>query len=90
LYAIERVQKGGIYLYELIFAAVNSCHGDSGGSFALEHKGRWYIRGVVSLGIKQILTIKDKPTDTCNENFPSLFVDLASSMDWILQTVQPP
>jgi secreted trypsin-like serine protease len=75
----------------LIFAAVNACHGDSGGSFAIQRNtGKWYIRGVVSFGMVQTLIINNVAEKTCSEKSPSLFTDLAGSIDWILQTVQTP
>jgi secreted trypsin-like serine protease len=60
-----------------------ACKGDSGGSFALKNKGKWYLRGVVSFGISKFI----KKVGTCHDNYSSLFVDVTGYMDWIVKTV---
>jgi len=58
--------------------------GDSGGGFALEKGGKWFLRGVVSFGASK--TVEENVT-TCDPEIPALYVDLGEYMDWIVQTV---
>jgi secreted trypsin-like serine protease len=66
---------------------VGACNGDSGGGFALKKEGRWYLRGLVSFG-KTTKKVKDgKEVKICESKIPSLYVDLAAHMDWIVEHV---
>ncbi|CAB3376963.1 Hypothetical predicted protein [Cloeon dipterum] len=62
-----------------------TCKGDSGGSLAVQKYGRWFIRGIVSFGITKKVTVDDKQESFCMPNRYSLFVDVASYMDWIVE-----
>jgi hypothetical protein len=53
----------------------------------LEINNKWFLRGVISNGVEKNVVINEKPTPTCNPIYPSLFVDLANSMDWIVKEV---
>lgn len=44
---------------------------------------RWFLRGVSSSGIVKNIN-NDKDYATCDAKYPSLFVDLANNMDWIV------
>jgi secreted trypsin-like serine protease len=71
------------------FQGTSACNGDSGGGFVIEKEKKWFIRGIVSLGVvKNIYNGGGEyVTRVCNENFPSLYTDLAGSMQWIAQNV---
>jgi len=58
--------------------------GDSGGGFALEKDGKWFLRGVVSFGASK--TVQGNKT-TCDPKISALYVDLAEYMDWIVLIV---
>jgi len=67
-----------------VIAGVGSCNGDSGGGFALEKDGKWFLRGVVSFGAMKIV---NGNFTTCDLKLSALYVDLAEYMDWIVKTV---
>ncbi|XP_065336179.1 CLIP domain-containing serine protease B10-like isoform X2 [Cloeon dipterum] len=62
-----------------------TCNGDSGGSLSVEKDGRWFIRGIVSFGISKIVEFEGKNTTLCHSNEYTLFADVASYMDWIVE-----
>ncbi|KAF2896974.1 hypothetical protein ILUMI_09201 [Ignelater luminosus] len=55
------------------------CTGDSGAGFAMRRNGRWTLRGVVSVSLKD--------TGTCAVSKYSVFVDLAKFKIWLANTV---
>ncbi|XP_065336180.1 uncharacterized protein LOC135937042 [Cloeon dipterum] len=61
-----------------------TCNGDSGGSLSMK-KDRWFIRGIVSFGIAKKVNFKGEETSLCHPNHYSLFADVASYMDWIVE-----
>ncbi|XP_065336822.1 CLIP domain-containing serine protease B4-like [Cloeon dipterum] len=61
-----------------------TCNGDSGGSLSLKRIGRWFIRGIVSFGKSTTVRIKDNDTRVCHPYYYSLFTDVATYMDWIV------
>jgi len=68
----------------LLPVGVGSCVGDSGGGFALEKEGKWFLRGFVSFGASK--TVQGNKT-TCDARLSALYVDLGEYMQWIEQTV---
>ncbi|XP_065334847.1 complement factor B-like [Cloeon dipterum] len=62
----------------------STCNGDSGGSLSLKRLGRWYIRGIVSFGYPKIASIEGNPTKVCHPQYYSLFTDVASYINWIV------
>ncbi|XP_065336867.1 coagulation factor IX-like isoform X1 [Cloeon dipterum] len=62
-----------------------TCKGDSGGSLAVEKNGRWFVRGIVSFGITKKVLVDNEEESFCMPNRYSLFVDVASYMDWIVE-----
>ncbi|XP_065350193.1 uncharacterized protein LOC135946078 [Cloeon dipterum] len=62
-----------------------NCNGDSGGSLSVEKDGRWYIRGIVSFGKSEKVKFEGNETPLCPPNQYSLFADVASYMDWIVE-----
>jgi len=64
--------------------------GDSGGGFALSNQhGRWFLRGVVSYGatVNTTTTQDGEEVAVCDREVPSIYVDLAWYMDWIVRNV---
>ncbi|CAB3384776.1 Hypothetical predicted protein [Cloeon dipterum] len=61
------------------------CNGDSGGSLSVEKDGRWFIRGIVSFGKSKKVMFEGEERSFCHPNYYSLFVDVASYMDWIVE-----
>ncbi|XP_065335036.1 CLIP domain-containing serine protease B15-like [Cloeon dipterum] len=62
-----------------------TCNGDSGGSLSVEKNGRWFIRGIVSFGISKMVEFEGEERSLCHPNQYSLFVDVASYVDWIVE-----
>ncbi|XP_065347017.1 chymotrypsin B-like [Cloeon dipterum] len=62
-----------------------TCNGDSGGSLSVEKDDRWFIRGIVSFGRAKKVMLEGKNTSLCHPNQYSLFADVASYMDWIVE-----
>ncbi|XP_065336910.1 transmembrane protease serine 9-like [Cloeon dipterum] len=63
-----------------------TCNGDSGGSLSVEKDGRWFIRGIVSFGkSKKVKLVDGNEAWYCHQNYYSLFADVASYMDWIVE-----
>ncbi|XP_065335084.1 uncharacterized protein LOC135936256 [Cloeon dipterum] len=62
-----------------------TCKGDSGGGLAVEKDGLWFVRGIVSFGITKKVLVDDEEESFCMPNRYSLFVDVASYMDWIVE-----
>lgn len=56
---------------------VAPCNGDSGGPFTIFNNGRWYLRGIVSVGLK------DHATNKCDVNNYVMFTDVAQFLPWI-------
>ncbi|GAB0097626.1 hypothetical protein DMENIID0001_132860 [Sergentomyia squamirostris] len=52
------------------------CQGDSGGGYAFDNSGKWYLRGLVS-------TSPSSGQGTCNLNEYVVFVDILKFIDWI-------
>jgi secreted trypsin-like serine protease len=63
--------------------------GDSGGSFAMERNGRWFLRGVVSFGYTGKGLLNGTEAKVCSEKMPSLYFDLADQMEWVKQNAAP-
>ncbi|XP_065335743.1 uncharacterized protein LOC135936736 [Cloeon dipterum] len=63
----------------------NTCNGDSGGSLSVEKNGRWFIRGIVSFGIAKRVMFAGEEIPLCHPNHYSMFTDVASYMDWIVE-----
>ncbi|XP_065347054.1 CLIP domain-containing serine protease B10-like [Cloeon dipterum] len=61
------------------------CNGDSGGSLSVEKDGRWFIRGLVGFGKEKKVMFEGKNTSLCHPDQFSLFADVASHMDWIVE-----
>ncbi|CAB3384774.1 Hypothetical predicted protein [Cloeon dipterum] len=62
-----------------------TCNGDSGGSLSVEKDGRWFVRGIVSFGKSKTVMFEGEERSFCHPNYYSLFVDVASYMDWIVE-----
>ncbi|XP_065335018.1 uncharacterized protein LOC135936204 [Cloeon dipterum] len=62
-----------------------TCNGDSGGSLSVEKDGRWFIRGIVSFGIEKKVMFEGEERSFCRPNQYTLFADVASYMDWIVE-----
>lgn len=71
-----------------MFAGVGACNGDSGGGFSVKSKGRVWLRGLVSFGNANKVINNGDTVKMCNLNIPSLYVDLASYMHWLIDTVK--
>lgn len=54
-----------------------TCVGDSGGGFAMEINGRWFLRGITSFGIA------DKQL-RCEHNYV-VFLDIVKYLKWIME-----
>jgi Trypsin len=67
---------------------MSACRGDSGGGFAMKRGDRWYLRGVVSFGISKKIYRDKVVVQTCDEKYPSLYADITSAMDWLVDTVR--
>jgi secreted trypsin-like serine protease len=52
------------------------CTGDSGGGLVVEHKGRWFLRGVVSSAIIDL-------TMSCDVHKYAVYTDVNKYTDWI-------
>ncbi|XP_065334618.1 uncharacterized protein LOC135935916 [Cloeon dipterum] len=63
-----------------------TCNGDSGGSLSVEKDGRWFIRGIVSFGKSKKVKFEGKERLLCDPNEYSLFADITSYMDWIVES----
>ncbi|CAB3379105.1 Hypothetical predicted protein [Cloeon dipterum] len=61
------------------------CNGDSGGSLSVEKNGRWFIRGIVSFGMAKNVMFEGEERSFCHPNHYSLFADVASYVDWIVE-----
>ncbi|XP_065335528.1 serine proteinase stubble-like [Cloeon dipterum] len=61
-----------------------TCNGDSGGSLSVKKDGRWFIRGIVSFGIAKKVMFEGEEIPLCHPDHYSLFADVASYMDWIV------
>jgi hypothetical protein len=48
---------------------------------------KWFLRGVISLGIQKTVQFGNKQIRTCDPDYPALNVDLATSMDWIVDEI---
>jgi hypothetical protein len=48
---------------------------------------KWFLRGVISLGIQKIVQFNSTERKTCDADYPALNVDLATSMDWIVDEI---
>jgi secreted trypsin-like serine protease len=58
--------------------------GDSGGGFAIEKNGRWFLRGVVSFGMVKVVKNSDgMNTIACDKKIPSIYLDLTQHLNWI-------
>jgi secreted trypsin-like serine protease len=68
-----------------MYVDVAACQGDSGGSLTILKNDKWYLRGVVSFGTAKK---NDNGESVCNEELPSLYADLASSIDWIVKVIK--
>lgn len=55
------------------------CNGDSGGGMVFKYNNKWYIRGIVSIG----LALQNH--FTCDPNHYAVFTDVAKFIDWIKQ-----
>ncbi|XP_065344608.1 chymotrypsinogen A-like [Cloeon dipterum] len=62
-----------------------TCNGDSGGSLSVEKNGRWFIRGIVSFGMSKKVMFEGEERSLCHPNQYSLFADVASYVDWIVE-----
>ncbi|XP_028175360.1 spermosin-like [Ostrinia furnacalis] len=62
---------------------VGPCLGDSGGGLYIIEDGRWRVRGIVSLSLRQ-----ENGDDTCNLNNYIVFTDAAKYDKWIRNIVQ--
>ncbi|XP_059488124.1 transmembrane protease serine 11B-like protein [Neocloeon triangulifer] len=60
-----------------------ACKGDSGGGLYIRESGRYFLRGVVSSGIKK-LEINKEEFIACDPNSYSLFTDVTNYMQWIV------
>jgi Trypsin len=54
------------------------CHGDSGSGFVMKIGGRWVLRGIVSAGLPNPVTL------ICDLNKYVVLADTVKFMDWIL------
>ncbi|XP_065335645.1 transmembrane protease serine 9-like isoform X3 [Cloeon dipterum] len=68
----------------------NVCVGDSGGGLLIGDATsisdkRFYLRGVVSFGPSRTMEINNDTKHVCNTNQFSLFVDITSYIEWIVQ-----
>jgi secreted trypsin-like serine protease len=54
------------------------CHGDSGSGFVMPMNGKWVLRGVVSAGLPNPVTL------TCDLKKYVVLSDTVKFMDWIL------
>ncbi|XP_065347524.1 chymotrypsinogen A-like [Cloeon dipterum] len=63
----------------------STCNGDSGGSLSVEKDSRWFIRGIVSIGMSKRVKFNGEETLLCHPDQYSLFADVASFMDWIVE-----
>ncbi|XP_065344606.1 chymotrypsin B-like [Cloeon dipterum] len=59
-----------------------TCNGDNGGSLSIEKDGRWFIRG---FGMSKTVKFKGEERSLCHPNQYSLFADVASYVDWIVE-----
>ena len=69
----------------LINSGTTTCNGDSGGSLSVEKDGRWFIRGMVSFGVPKKVKFEGEERSLCHPNQYSLFADVASYVDWIVE-----
>jgi Trypsin len=53
------------------------CHGDSGSGFVMKMDGKWVLRGIVSAGLTNPVTL------TCDKNKYAVLSDTAKFMKWI-------
>lgn len=60
---------------------VAACTGDSGGGLIIKKDSKWFLRGIVSFGISKRNELDEA---VCDEKYPSLYADLANSVDWIM------
>lgn len=72
------------YLNEFNYCAgyqngTNVCTGDSGGGMIFKVGGKWYLRGLVSLGV----AISNE--DRCDPTQLVLFTNVVKFYDWIIQ-----
>ncbi|KAG5875931.1 Serine protease gd, partial [Gonioctena quinquepunctata] len=58
------------------------CNGDSGSGFILQQRGRWMLRGVVSM------SISDNHSRTCDLSNYVVFTDASKFNDWFLSFIQ--
>jgi len=65
----------------------NACNGDSGGGLTMHLEGRWFVRGLVSLGVSKNIEEKGVTRYLCNTKYYTLYTDLANYMEWIVQHV---
>lgn len=49
---------------------------------------QWYLRGVVSFGIEKRVNRNGKSVSMCDENFSSLYADITSEIEWIMETLR--
>jgi secreted trypsin-like serine protease len=71
-----------------MFTGKSACVGDSGGGFAMIRGGRWYLRGVVSFGISKTSDSDAVEARMCDKDYPSLYADITSGMEWLLQALR--
>ncbi|XP_037037355.1 uncharacterized protein LOC119075065 [Bradysia coprophila] len=62
------------------------CTGDSGGSMTFEEDGKYYIRGIVSVGASKINRTTNQVE--CDPMQYALFTDVAQYLPWIRETVR--
>lgn len=56
---------------------IDSCYGDSGGPFVMQHEGRWKLVGLVSWGYS-----------CASEKYPSVYTRVPNQFDWILDVAR--
>lgn len=52
----------------------------------MQRGDQWYLRGVVSFGISKKTNSTEYPR-MCDANYPALYADVTSAMDWIVQKI---
>lgn len=57
------------------------CMGDSGGGLFLKNRGKWYLRGIISV------SIANRRLNKCDVNTYAVYVDTAKYIDWIVDNM---
>lgn len=67
-----------------IFTGSSVCDGDSGGGLVFKSDNKWYLRGIVSVGIG---IKKEGAVKTCDSQAYSLYTRVSSHMEWVQDVI---